>query len=126
MINKKMKFWFLSHVTLIHLIGICTFFFAVYTFNSHHHHHHRGKRKNNTEKTRSWLFSKISTSWCLLPRASFFLSLHPSTFCPLKIVFFSLLYSSRVSSTFSAASKPQKSHCRYYNSIALTRLLALY
>lgn len=42
-----------------------------------------------------------------------FFLLHPYTFCPLNIVFFSLLFFSRVSSTFFAL-KPQKSHCRCY------------
>ena len=62
----------------------------------------------------------VTARFFLSLSVSHFFLLHPSTFCPLKIVFFSLLFSSRVSSTFFA-SKPQKSHCRCYNSIALAR-----
>lgn len=99
------------------------YLFAVYTFNSHHHHHHRGKRKIIQRKPVHGCFQKYQQVGVCY-RALLSLSFLPSPsihILPVKNSFFSLLFSSRVSSTFSAASKPQKSHCRCYNSHSLTR-----
>lgn len=127
-----MKFWFLSHVTLIHLLGI-QFYFAVYI--------HSTviviiiivarEEKKYRENPFMVVFKNIKyqqVGVCyrallsLSPSLSYRLSFLPSPsiyILPVKNSFFSLLFSSRVSSTFFA-SKPQKSHCRcYYNSIAL-------
>lgn len=95
-----MKFWFLSHVTLIHLLGI-QFYFAVYIHSTVIviiiivAREEKKYRENpfmvvfkNIKYQQVGVCYRALLSLSLSLTVSHFFLLHPSTFCPLKIVFF--------------------------------------